>query len=76
METVRGTRHGDMTMPKTNLDDPTQWDYDEYIANALRTEGGHLSIGRGGFTRSGERLSCGGTEVFNVGDRETAGSNK
>jgi hypothetical protein len=24
--------------------------YDEYIAKALRTDGGHLSIGRGGFT--------------------------
>src|ERR1700688_3735063 len=31
---------GDTTMRKTN----------EYIASTLRTEGGHLSIGRGGFT--------------------------
>jgi hypothetical protein len=34
--------------------------YDYYIASALRTEGGHLSIGRGGFTlhyASGARLS-------------------
>jgi hypothetical protein len=31
-------------------DDATQRDYDDYIASALRTEGGHLSIGRGGFT--------------------------
>jgi hypothetical protein len=30
--------------------DPTLRDYDEYIASALRTDGGHLSIGRGGFT--------------------------
>ena len=30
-------------------DDPTLRDYDDYIASALRTEGGHLSIGRGGF---------------------------
>ena len=35
-------------MPKT--DDPALRDYDDYIASALRTEGGHLSIGRGGFT--------------------------
>jgi hypothetical protein len=35
-------------MRKTN--DPAQRDYDDYIASALRTEGGHLSIGRGGFT--------------------------
>jgi hypothetical protein len=30
-------------------DDPTPRDYDEYAASALRTEGGHLSIGRGGY---------------------------
>jgi hypothetical protein len=35
-------------MSKTN--DPAQRNYDEYIATTLRTEGGHLSIGRGGFT--------------------------
>jgi hypothetical protein len=35
-------------MRKTN--DPDQRNYDEYIASTLRTEGGHLSIGRGGFT--------------------------
>jgi len=35
-------------MHKTN--DPAQRDYDDYIASALRTEGGHLSIGRVGFT--------------------------
>src|SRR6202790_5767226 len=39
---------GDTTMRKTN--DPAQRDYDDYIASTLRTEGGHLSIGRGGFT--------------------------
>src|SRR6516164_4171809 len=44
----RGVRHGDTTMRKS--DDPTLRDYDEYIASALRTDGGHLSIGRGGFT--------------------------
>jgi hypothetical protein len=35
-------------MHKTS--DQAQRDYDDYIASALRTEGGHLSIGRGGFT--------------------------
>jgi hypothetical protein len=43
-----------------NSDDPTLRDYDDYIASALRTEGGHLSIGRGGFTphyAGGARLS-------------------
>ena len=34
-------------MRKTN--DPAQRDYNEYIASTLRTEGGHLSIGRGGY---------------------------
>ena len=41
-------------------DDPALRDYDDYIASALRTEGGHLSIGRGGFTlyyAGGARLS-------------------
>lgn len=40
--------------------DPTLRDYDEYIASALRTDGGHLSIGRGSFTlyyARGARLS-------------------
>ena len=46
-EEVRGARHGDTTM--RNSDDPALRDYDDYIASALRTEGGHLSIGRGGF---------------------------
>jgi hypothetical protein len=43
-----------------NFDDPTLRDDDDYIASALRTEGGHLSIGRGGFTlyyAGGARLS-------------------
>jgi hypothetical protein len=31
-------------------EDPTLRDYGAYVASALRTEGGHLSIGRGGFT--------------------------
>ena len=50
-------------MRKTN--DPAQRDYNEYIASALRTEGGHLSIGRGGFTlyyAHGARLSGYGCE--------------
>ena len=41
-------------------DDPALRDYDDYIASALRTEGGHLSIGRGGFIlyyAGGARLS-------------------
>ena len=57
-EPLRGARHGDTTMHKS--DDPTLQDYDDYIASALRTEGGHLSIGRGGFTlyyARGARLS-------------------
>jgi hypothetical protein len=45
-------------MRKSN--DPALRDYGEYIASALLTEGGHLSIGRGGFTlyyARGARLS-------------------
>jgi hypothetical protein len=41
-------------------DNPTSRDYDDYVASALRTEGGHLSVGRGGFTlyyAHGARLS-------------------
>jgi hypothetical protein len=41
-------------------DDPILRDYGEYIESALRTDGGHLSIGRGGFTlyyARGARLS-------------------
>jgi hypothetical protein len=41
-------------------EDPALRRYDEYVASALRTEGGHLSIGRGGFTlyyAGGARLS-------------------
>jgi hypothetical protein len=41
-------------------DDPILRDYGEYIESALRTDGGHLSIGRGGFTlyyARGTRLS-------------------
>jgi hypothetical protein len=37
-----------------------QVDYGEYIASAMKTEGGHLSIGRGGFILhfgNGSRLS-------------------
>ena len=43
-----GIRHGGTTMRKTDY--PTSRDYDDYVASALGTEGGHLSIGRGGFT--------------------------
>ena len=42
------------------FDNPTSRDYDDYVASALGTEGGHLSIGRGGFTlyyAHGARLS-------------------
>jgi hypothetical protein len=38
----------------------TSRDYDDYVASALGTEGGHLSIARGGFTlyyAHGARLS-------------------
>ena len=41
-------------------DNPTSRDYNDYVASALGTEGGHLSIGRGGFTlyyAHGARLS-------------------
>jgi hypothetical protein len=34
----------------SNANDPAQQRYGDYIVSALRTEGGHLSIGRGGFT--------------------------
>jgi hypothetical protein len=40
--------------------------YDEYIAKALRTDGGHLSIGRGGFT-----LHFGGGATLSGYDCET-----
>ena len=43
-----------------NCGDPRLPNYDEYISNALGTEGGHLSLGRGGFTlfyAPGARLS-------------------
>jgi len=41
-------------------DNPTSGDYEEYVVSALCTDGGHLSIGRGGFTlyyAHGARLS-------------------
>ena len=43
-----------------NCDDPNLRNYEEYITSALGTEGGHLSLGRGGFTlfyAPGARLS-------------------
>ncbi len=33
-----------------NSDNATPQDYGQYVTSALRTEGGHLSIGRGSFT--------------------------
>src|ERR1700730_4719032 len=57
-EALCGIRPGDTTMRKS--DNPTSRDYDDYVASALGTEGGHLSIGRGGFTlyfAHGARLS-------------------
>jgi len=57
-EAVRGARHGDTTMRK--CDHPALRAYDDYIASALRTECGHLPIGRGGFIlcfAGGPRLS-------------------
>ena len=47
-EAVRSARYGDSTMRRS--DNPTPGDYDEFVASALCTEGGHLSIGRGGYT--------------------------
>jgi hypothetical protein len=44
--------------------------YGDYITSALRTEGGHLSIGRGGFTLHfgrGARLSGYDCESFKAG---------
>ncbi len=46
---------------------PNLQDYGDYISSALRTEGGHLSIGRGGFTlhySRGARLSGYDCESF------------
>jgi hypothetical protein len=43
-----------------NCDDPNLRNYEEYITSALGTEGGHLSLGRGGFAlfyAPGARLS-------------------
>jgi hypothetical protein len=45
---IRGVRLPDAIMGKSG--NRNQGDYGEYIASALKTEGGHLSIGRGGFT--------------------------
>jgi hypothetical protein len=50
-----------------NSDNATPLDYGQYITSALRTEGGHLSIGRGGFTLHfgrGARLSGYDCESF------------
>jgi len=41
-------------------EDPSLQDYGDYITSALQIEGGHLSVGRGGFTLyfgRGSRLS-------------------
>jgi hypothetical protein len=39
-------------------DDAAQRYYDEYIASAPRTDGGHLAIGRGGFVLWYEAAAC------------------
>ena len=48
-------------------DDMILQHYGDYVTSALQTEGGHLSIGRGGFTlyyARGARLSGYGCESF------------
>ena len=55
---VRGARYRDTNKRKT--DHTILQHYGDYISSALRTAGGHLSIGRGGFTlyySRGARLS-------------------
>jgi hypothetical protein len=55
---IRGVRLPDAIMDKSG--NRNQHDYGDYIASALKTEGGHLSIGRGGFILhfgNGSRLS-------------------
>jgi hypothetical protein len=44
---VRAVRHEDAIMQKSENSNPQG--YDDYIASALKTAGGHLSVGRGGF---------------------------
>ena len=51
-------------------DDMILQHYGDYVTNALRTEGGHLSIARGGFTLHfgrGARLSGYDCESFKAG---------
>jgi hypothetical protein len=55
---IRSVRLRDAIMDKSR--NQNQGDYGDYIASALKTEGGHLSVGRGGFTLhfgNGSRLS-------------------
>jgi hypothetical protein len=55
---IRGVRLRDAIMDKSG--NRNQGDYGDYIASALKTDGGHLSIGRGGFILhfgNGSRLS-------------------
>jgi hypothetical protein len=55
---IRGARHRDTNMRES--DDTILQHYGDYITSALQTEGGHLSIGRVGFTLHfgrGARLS-------------------
>src|SRR4051812_50151596 len=58
-------------MSQTQSEQPTG-EYDDLIAKALATEGGHLKIGRGGFTlwfARGSRLSgyeCGAVKAAAV----------
>jgi hypothetical protein len=57
-EPVRDARRREANMRKSG--NPNLWDCGDYIARALQTEGGHLSLGRGGFTLyfgRGARLS-------------------
>jgi len=45
--TVHGARHRDTNMCKS--DEVNLQNYSQYITTALRTKGGHLSVGRGGY---------------------------
>jgi hypothetical protein len=62
---IRGARHRNTNMCRS--DDTILQHYGDYITSALQTEGGHLSIGRGGFTLRfgrGARLSGYDCESF------------
>jgi hypothetical protein len=62
---IRGARHRDTNMDES--DNTILQRYGDYITSALQTNGGHLSIGRGGFTLHfgrGARLSGYDCESF------------